>query len=72
MTTADPISMNDVTDPDNATFVTEGQGPKALKICFESEVNKPEHLDIPLHTCNSTLSAAYARVADPDITGTIN
>lgn len=71
-TTVDPISMNDVTDPDNAPFVIEGEGPNALKIYFENEDNKLEYLDIPLHTCNATLSAAYARVADSDITGTIN
>ena len=72
MITADPISMNDVTDTDSATFAIEGEGPNALKICFESEDSKPEQLDIPLHTCRSTLSAACARVAGPDITGTIN
>ena len=26
----------------------------------------------PLHTANATLTAAYAKVADSDITGTIN
>jgi hypothetical protein len=72
MITADPISMNDVTDTDSATCALEGEGANALKVCFESEDNEPEHLDIPLLTCSSTLSAAYARVADPDITGTIS
>ncbi|UCB56128.1 MAG: hypothetical protein JSW45_06250 [Thiotrichales bacterium] len=72
ISTLDPISMNDVTDIDNAPFVIEGDGPNALKIYFENEANKAEYLDIPLHTANSTLSAAYARVADSDITGTIN
>jgi len=64
--------MKDVTDPDNAPFVIEGNGPDALKIYFENEANKAEYLDIPLHTANATLSAAYAKVADSDITGTIN
>ena len=70
--TLDPISMNDVTDVENAPYVVEGEGPNALKIYFESEDNKAEYLDIPLHTANSTLTAAYALCADSDITGTIN
>lgn len=70
--TLDPISMNDVTDIANAPFVIEGEGPNALIIYFENEANKAEYLDIPLHTANATLSAAYAKVADSDITGTIN
>jgi hypothetical protein len=72
VTTVDPISMKDVIDPDNAPFVIEGEGPSALKIYFENEANRQEYLEIPLHTCNPTLSAAYAKVADSDITGTIN
>jgi hypothetical protein len=34
--------------------------------------NRAEYLDIPLHTCNATLSAAYAKVTESNITGTIN
>lgn len=72
ISTLDPISMNDVTDTETAPYVIEGEGPDALKIYFESEDNKIEYLDIPLHTSNTTLSAAYALCADSDITGTIN
>ena len=72
ISTLDPISMNDVTDTSNAPYYVEGKGPDALKIYFESEANKTEYLDIPLHTANATLTAAYAKVADSDITGTIN
>ena len=43
-----------------------------LKIYFENETNKDEYLAIPLHSANATVSAAYAKVADSDITGTIN
>mgnify|MGYP001821336615 CR=1 FL=1 len=68
----DPISMNDVIDVNTAPYVVEGEGPNALKIYFENESNKEEYLDIPLHTANATLSAAYAKCADSDITGTIN
>ena len=72
ISTLDPISMNDVTDTDTAPFVIEGEGPNALKIYFENADNKAEYLDIPLHTANAALSAAYAEIADSDITGTIN
>lgn len=72
VTTLDPISMQDVIDTDNAPYVIEGDGPDALKIYFQNEANKAEYLEIPLHTANSTLAAAYAQVADSDITGTIN
>ncbi len=72
ISTLDPISLNDVTDIEAAPYVIEGEGPNALKIYFESEANKAEYLDIPLHTANATLSAAYAECADSDITGTIN
>lgn len=72
ISTLDPISMNDVIDTDTAPYVIEGAGPDALKIYFENEANKAEYIDIPLHTSNPTLSAAYALCADSDITGTIN
>jgi hypothetical protein len=64
--------MNDVIDLKTATYVIEGEGPNTLKIYFENEDNKKEYLDIPVHTANATLSAAYAMCADSDITGTIN
>ena len=72
ISTLDPISMNDVSDTETAPYVIEGSGPNALKIYFENKTNKAVYLDIPLHTANATLSAAYAKVADSDITGTIN
>ncbi len=72
ISTLDPISMNDVIDIKTAPYVIEGEGPNALKIYFESEANKAEYIDIPLHTSNATLSAAYAQCADSEITGTIN
>ena len=71
ISTLDPMTLNDVTDLDNAPYLIDGEGPNALKIYFENETNKAEYLAIPLHTSNATLSAAYAKVADSDITGTI-
>jgi hypothetical protein len=61
--TIDPVSTNDV---------TEGEEQNALKIHFESKDSKLEYLDIPVHICKALLSAAYDRVADPDITTVIN
>jgi hypothetical protein len=72
ISTLDPISMHDVHNIDSAPFVIEGTGPNALKIYFENETNKTEYLDIPMHTANATLTAAYALCADSDITGSIN
>ncbi len=72
ISTLDPISMHDVHNIDSAPYVIEGTGPNALKIYFESETNKAEYLDIPLHTANSTITAAYAQCADSDIAGSIN
>ena len=68
----DPISLNDVSDPDNAPYVIEGHGPNALKISFENEANKTAYLGSALHSANASLAAAIAEVADPDITGTMN
>jgi hypothetical protein len=72
ISTLDPISMNDVSDPVNAPFVIVGNGPNALKITFESEANKKVYLGSPLHTANATLAAAFAKVADSDITAANN
>jgi hypothetical protein len=73
-TTRDPISMNDVTDPENAPFVVEGTGDSALKIYFESEANKQEYLDIELHGSEnmSGLKKIYDDMADNPNTGSIN
>jgi len=72
ISTLDPITLKDVTNLDNAPYVIDGEGPNALKIYFENETNKAEYLAIPVHGANPTVSAAYAKVADSEITGTIN
>ena len=72
ISTLDPMTLNDVTDIDNAPYVVEGEGPNALKIYFENEQNKVDYLAMPVHGANATVSAAYAKVADCEITGTIN
>ena len=72
--TIDPISMNDVTDLENAPYVIEGQGDNALRIYFESEENKREYLDIPIHGSGdmSGLKKIYDDMADNPNTGSIN
>jgi hypothetical protein len=74
--TLDPITLNDVTDLDNAPFVIEGEGNGALKIYFESEENKNEYLDTPMHGSDGSGSSAMSKIFDemadnPD-TGSIN
>ena len=72
ISTLDPISMHDVHKIDSAPFVIEGTGPNALNVYFENEANKAEYPDIPVHSANATLTAAYALCADSDITDSIN
>jgi hypothetical protein len=70
ISTLDPISMKDVTDTESAPFVIEGD----LKIYFESEANKNEYLDIPLHGAlnSEALNKVFDDAADCPITGSIN
>ncbi len=42
--TTDPISGNDVGDPEKAPFVIEGRGSRVIKIHFESLENRAEYL----------------------------
>ena len=46
ISTTDPITMKDVSDPENHPYLIEGEGPNAIKIYFESEQTKQEYLDI--------------------------
>ena len=73
-TTLDPISLNDVTDIENAPNIVEGEGQNALKIYFESEANKLEYINTPLHGSDdmSGLKNIYDDMADNPNTGSIN
>jgi len=73
-TTLDPITLNDVTDIENAPYVIEGEGDGALRIYFESEENKQEYLDTPVHGSEdmSGLKKIYDEMADNPNTGSIN
>ncbi len=74
VTTLDPISLNDVTDIENACYHIEGEGENAIKIYFESEANKQEYLNMEVHGSenSSGLSKIFDDIADNPITGTIN
>lgn len=73
-TTLDPISLNDVTDIENAPYIVEGEGQNTLKIYFESEANKLEYINTPLHGSDdmSGLKNIYDDMADNPNTGSIN
>ncbi|MDB4575522.1 hypothetical protein N9112_01030 [bacterium] len=70
ISTLDPISMNDVTDIETAPYVIDGD----LKIYFESEENKCEYMDIPLHGAmnSQALNKVFDDASDSPITGSIN
>lgn len=72
--TRDPITLNDVTDLDNAPYVIEGSGGGAMKIYFESEANRQEYLAMEVHgSLNSSgLKKIFDDIADSPITGSIN
>lgn len=74
--TLDPITLNDVTDLENAPYVIEGEGSGAIKIYFESEENKLEYLGTPIHGSDGEAGSAMKKIFDemaenPD-TGSIN
>jgi len=73
-TTLDPITLNDVTDLENAPYVIEGEGNGALRIYFESEANKQEYLNTELHGSDdmSGLKNIYDDMAENPNTGSIN
>ena len=47
-TTLDPISLNDVLDPDSHPCLYEGDGDNGLEIYFENEANKKAYMDMEL------------------------
>ena len=46
ISTTDPITLRDVSNPEVHPFVVEGEGDCALKIYFENEATKSEYLGI--------------------------
>lgn len=72
--TRDPITLNDVTDLENAPYLIEGSGSSAMKIYFESEANRQEYLATEVHGGfnSSDLKKIFDDIADSPITGSIN
>ncbi len=74
--TLDPVTLNDVTNLDTAPYVIEGNGDNAIKIYFESEENKHEYLDTPMHGSEAGsgegLKKIFDEMADNPDTGSIN
>jgi hypothetical protein len=70
----DPITLNDVTNLDQAPFVVEGQGSGMIKIYFESEANKQEYLETEVHSGVQSvgLKKIFDDMADNPNTGSIN
>ncbi len=73
-TTLDPISLEDVTNLEQAPFVIEGKGDNAITIDFQSEDNKREYLAMEVHGSSNSagLKNIFDDAADSPITGTIN
>jgi hypothetical protein len=67
VTTRDPITGNDVSDPGRAPFVLKGQGEGAVKICFESEQSKREYLDISVRTPETCSINLYKQIEDNEV-----
>ncbi|RMG33939.1 MAG: hypothetical protein D6720_10435 [Gammaproteobacteria bacterium] len=74
ITTTDPMSLNDVTDLENAPYLVEGQGDQAIKIFFENEQNRQEYLEMEMHGSGdlSGLNHIFDAMADNPNTGSIN
>lgn len=72
--TRDPITLNDVTNLEQAPFVVEGQGSGMVKIYFESEANKQEYLATEVHSGvqSAGLKKIFDDMADNPNTGSIN
>lgn len=74
--TLDPITLNDVSNLETAPFVIEGNGENAIKIYFESEQNRLEYLDTPMHGSEGSngdgLKKIFDDMADNPNTGSIN
>ncbi len=47
-TTTDPISLNEVPNPESHPCVYDGDGENGLEIYFENEANKQTYLDMEL------------------------
>lgn len=46
--TTDPITLNDIPDPDGKPYLVIGEKDNDLVVYFESELNRQAYLDIPV------------------------
>ena len=74
VSTLDPMTLQDVTDLDNAPFVVEGEGDGAIKIYFQSQENRRAYLDMEMHGPENSegLKAIFDEAGKSAITGSIN
>ena len=72
ISTLDPISMNHVSDTDTAPYVIDGDGPHALKIYFENEINKAKYVNMPLQSAVGMQSLYSDSLQDPAKSMAIN
>lgn len=72
ITRVDPMTGNEVADPDSAPYVIEGKGPGAVKICFESVVSKQDYIEFVAESTEPGLIEIYNLVGDDEAVGTIN
>ncbi|KPJ88703.1 MAG: hypothetical protein AMJ53_16480 [Gammaproteobacteria bacterium SG8_11] len=48
-TTTDPITLRDVSDPQNRPCLYDGDGDNGIEIYFESDQNRSDYLSIQPH-----------------------
>ena len=73
-TTLDPMSLNDVTDLENAPCLIEGEGDNAIRIYFESAQNRDDYMNMQVHGAGdlSGLKDIFDDMAENPNTGSIN
>ena len=73
-TTLDPMSLNDVTDLENAPHLIEGEGGNAIRIHFESAQNRDDYMNMQVHGAGdlSGLKDIFDDMAENPNTGSIN
>jgi hypothetical protein len=74
VTTTDPMTLNDVTNLEDAPFLIEGSGPDAMKIYFESASSRDGYLAFQGEdtSADPELIDKYNAIADNEIMGGIN
>jgi len=74
VTTTDPMTLNDVTNLEDAPFLIEGSGASAMKIYFESTSSRDDYLAFQGEDTSpdADLIDKYNAIADNEIMGGIN